>query len=48
MRTLRHIHGRLHGRIEALPLRYSASWAISVILGAYLSLQLVVHGGMLG
>lgn len=44
MRKLRKTGGRIH----ALSLRYSAQWGISVILGAYLSLQLVAAGGPAG
>lgn len=40
MRALRQIHGR----IQALPMRHMQSWSISVIVGAYLSLQLVAPG----
>ena len=40
MTTLR----RIGGRIQAVSLRHSAQWGISVILGAYLSLQLVPGG----
>ena len=41
MRTLRQIGGR----IQAISLRHSAQWGISVILGAYLSLQIVAASG---
>ena len=44
MRTLRQIGGR----IQAVSLRHSAQWGISVILGAYLSLQLVASGRIAG
>ena len=44
MRTLR----KFGGQIQAVSLRHSAQWGISVILGAYLSLQLVGAGGLVG
>ena len=44
MRTLRQIGGR----IQAVSLRHSAQWGISVLLGAYLSLQIVSSRGLLG
>ena len=44
MRTLR----QFQGRIQAVSLRHAPSMAISVILGAYLSLQLVSPGLMIG
>jgi hypothetical protein len=44
MRTLR----KIGGQIQAVSLRHSAQWGISVILGAYLSLQLVVSSGLAG
>ena len=44
MRTLRQIGGR----IQAVSLRHSAQWGISVILGAYLSIQLVAASGLAG
>jgi hypothetical protein len=44
MRTLRQIQGQ----IRVLPLRNMQSWSISVILGAYLSLQLVAPGYIAG
>jgi hypothetical protein len=48
MRTLRQVSGRVHGAIQAIPLRLNAQWGISVILGAYLSLRLVAPGQMSG
>jgi hypothetical protein len=48
MRTLRKIGGQIGGQIQAISLRHSAQWGISVILGAYLSLQLVAPRGLLG
>jgi hypothetical protein len=44
MRTLR----KIGGQIQAVSLRHSMQWGISVILGAYLSLQLVVSSGLAG
>jgi hypothetical protein len=44
MRTLR----KIGGQIQVATLRHSAQWGISVILGAYLSLQLVVSSGQMG
>ncbi len=44
MRTLRQIGGR----IQAISLRHSAQWGISVSLGAYLSLQIVAASGSVG
>jgi len=44
MSTLR----KIGGQIQAVSLRHSAQWGISVILGAYLSLQLVGRGSLIG
>ena len=44
MRTLR----KIGGQIQAVSLRHSAQWGISVILGAYLSLQFLAVGGLAG
>ena len=44
MRTLR----QFQGHIQAVSLRHAPSMAISLILGAYLSLQLVAPGMMIG
>ena len=48
MRTLRQIQGQIQGRIAAASLGHAPAMMISVILGAYLSLQLVAPGAMLG
>jgi hypothetical protein len=44
MRTLRQIQGQF----QAVSLRHTPSMAISIILGAYLSLQIVAPGMMIG
>jgi hypothetical protein len=44
MRTLR----KIGGQIQAVSLRHSMQWGISVILGAYLSLQILAVGGLAG
>jgi hypothetical protein len=44
MRTLR----KFGGQIRAVPLRQSAQWGMSVILGAYLSIHLVAPVGQIG
>jgi hypothetical protein len=44
MSTLRQIHGR----IGVISVHRGAQWGISIILGAYLSLQLVMPGGLVG
>lgn len=41
MRTLRSIQHRIQGRIQAAALGHAPATMISVILGAYLSLQIV-------
>ncbi len=48
MRTLRQIQHQIRGRIEAASLGNAPAMMISVIFGAYLSLQLVAQGSMLG
>jgi hypothetical protein len=43
MRTLRRFQGQIQGRIQAVSVSHP-SVVISVILGAYLSLQIVAPG----
>ncbi len=47
MRTLRRFHGHLQGRIQAVSVNHP-SVVISIILGAYLSLQIVAPAFIAG
>lgn len=47
MRAFRRLQGQVHGRIQALSVSHP-SVVISVILGAYLSLQIVAPGHIAG
>lgn len=48
MRTLRQIQCQIRGRIQAASLGNAPATMISVIFGAYLSLQIVAQGSMIG
>lgn len=48
MRTLRQIQCQIRGRIQAVSMHNAPSLMISVIFGAYLSLQLVAQSSMIG